>query len=84
MQNNKPYSIRMSAAPTCTTAFDPLTSSTCPLRWLPSWSVSRTISANFGNWQQQKKIQHHWSFHEQRMSSFQWTKWTQKRYLFFG
>lgn len=34
---------------TCTTALDPLTSSTWPLRVLPSCSVSFTISANLGN-----------------------------------
>ena len=35
---------------TCTTAFDPLTSSTCPLRFEPSASVSETISAYLGNY----------------------------------
>lgn len=35
---------------TCTTALAPLTSSTCPLRWLPSANVRLTISANLGNY----------------------------------
>ena len=35
---------------TCTTALAPLTSSTWPLRRDPSGSVSVTISANFGNY----------------------------------
>ena len=34
---------------TCTTAFEPLTSKTCPERKDPSDNLSDTISANFGN-----------------------------------
>jgi hypothetical protein len=45
------YFASMPAVPskTCTTAFDPDTSRTCPLRILPSGNVKLTISANFGN-----------------------------------
>ena len=56
---------------TCTTALAPLTSSTCPLRWLPSANVRLTISANLGNYndmsvctsKSQYKLQWHFSMH---------------------
>lgn len=41
--------------PTWTTALDPLTSNTCPLRFEPSDSVRLTISANLGNWGRGKR-----------------------------
>ena len=41
---------------TCTTAFDPLTSRTWPLRFEPSARVSVTISAYFGNYERKRII----------------------------
>ena len=41
---------------TCTTAFDPLTSRTWPLRFEPSERVSVTISAYFGNYEREGSI----------------------------
>ncbi len=37
-----------------TIAFDPLTSNTWPLLWLPSCKVKFTISANLGNWKRKQ------------------------------